>query len=519
LAGIQPTTHAIEEARVKKTRILLAVGLMMALATPALAEVKFSGFYRLMGISGELKDVDTQSGDSQQLIDQRFRAQVTNTLNDNVSITYQAEIDTVWGGSVPAGGGNGGAFDTDGINVETKHIYLDLKQGDTSARIGLQTYGDEFQGLVGFADMAGITVKHKIGGTSIGLLYSKWDENDGDGHQDEDFNKSGAITTADYNASGIYSDWDDTDFYGVTVQQKISDTFKVGAAIYYLDSNDVTDVRANIVTGLSGTDRVAYTDHADGEVWYYGLTADAKFGDFGVDGFLLYQRGSVDFDANGDDTVAPRTAIATPKKDQSSQAWAASVKGTMKLANGNVGLRGIYITDDESNNDNEYWLGSFGEYDFVNENQMIFLTDKFVCNYTKERYAMQDAARAGYGLMALVLSGNHTLPSDMYVNWGLGYYNALDNERNDQMTGVKGTKTWQNVRTNGKNLGWEADLRVGKKFFEKVDVSLNMAYADFGSFYNDTTEENDHNIGDGVSRNSNSPDSVYKTYLMVNVPF
>lgn len=485
----------------KTTRILLASGLMLALATPALAELKFSGFYRLMAYSGEIKDVDSQDNDSRQIIDQRFRAQVTNTLNDNVSITYQAEIDTVWGGSVPAGGGNGGAFDTDGVNVETKHIYLDLKQGDTSARIGLQTYGDEFQGLVGFADMAGITVKHKIGNTSIGLLYSKWDENDADGDN--------ANLTALYasGANNAASDWDDTDFYGVTIQQKISDAFKVGAAVYYLDSNDVTDVRANIVAGLPGMDRVAFADHGDGEVWFYGVTADAKFGDFGVDGFLLHQRGSVDFDNRWDGGVA---AAGINKKDQSSQAWAASVKGTMKLANGNVGLRGIFITDDESNDDNEYWLGSFGEYDFVNENQMIFLTDKFVCNWGKERYAMDDAARMGYGLWAVILSGNHTLPNNMYANWGLGYYSAQDNERNDNDI---------ERRRNGKALGWEADVRVGKKFFEKVDVSLNAAYADFGSFYADTTEQNNDIPGDGVSRNSSAPDSIYKAYLMVNVPF
>jgi hypothetical protein len=483
---------------VKKTRILLAIGLILAVATPALAELKFSGFYRLMAYSGELKDVDVHTADSRQIVDQRFRAQVTNTLNDNVAITYQAEIDTVWGDVSGAAAGNGGAFDTDGVNVETKHIYLDLKQGDTSARLGLQGYGDEFQGIVVFADMAGATVKHKIGNTSLGLLYAKWDENNGDGAEVFDA----------YTNRG--SDWDDTDFYGVTVNQKINDNFKAGAAIYYLDSNDVTDIRANIAPGLAGANRVAFVDHADAEVWFYGLTADAKFGDVGVDGFLLYQRGSVDFDAWNDDVVF---AGGGQKKDQSSQAWAASVKATMKLANGNVGLRGIYITDDESNDDNEYWMGSFGEYDFVNENQMIFLTDKFVCNWGKERYAMDDAARSGYGLWAVVLSGNHTLPKDMYANWGLGYYSAQDNERDDQMTGNKGTPTWKNVQRSGKQLGMEADVRIGKKFFEKVDVSLNAAYANFGSFYDNASEKS--NEGDLDA----SPQSLYKTYLMVNVPF
>ena len=82
----------------------------------------------------------------------------------------------------------------------------------------------------------------------------------------------------------------------------------------------------------------------------------------------------------------------------------------------------IYFTEDETNKDNGTLAGLQGEYDFVNENQMMFLTDKFVCNDGKERYALDDAARQGYGLWPLVLSGNHNLPNDMYLNWGLGYY-------------------------------------------------------------------------------------------------
>jgi hypothetical protein len=465
----------------------LAIGLILAVATPALAEVKFSGFYRLMGYSASQLNTNVRHGDSQQFIDQRLRAQITNTLNDNVAITYQAEIDTPWGEQSKGGIGGGGQFETDGVNVETKHLYLDLKQGDTSARLGLQAYGDEFQGMVVFADMAGATVKHKIGNTSLGLLYGKWDENDGNGDNAYPMQNAGR------------SDWDDTDFYGVTVSQKISDTFKVGAAVYLLDANDVTDfgtTGSTVGGGLHGLTPVAAPDdHADVKIWYYGLTADAKFGDFGVEGFVLRQEGSVNFNTD------PET------KDISSQAWMASAKGTMKLANGNIGLRGIFITDDESNDDSEQWLGSFGEYDFVNENQSIFLTDKFVCNYTKERYAMTSAANQGYGLWAFILSGNHTLPKDMYANWGLGYYRSVSNDTNDG----------PNTR-DGKKLGWEGDLRVGKKFFEKVDVSLNAAYAKLGSFYDNQFEKNNGGPrADG--HNDYHPYNLHKVYLMVNVPF
>ena len=63
-----------------------------------------------------------------------------------------------------------------------------------------------------------------------------------------------------------------------------------------------------------------------------------------------------------------------------------------------------------------------------------------------------------------------------------------------------------------RTLAGKPAARVGKKFFEKVDVSLNMSYADYGSFYNDTTKK-------PHADNSRRSGRIYKTYLMVNVPF
>ncbi len=93
---------------------------------------------------------------------------------------------------------------------------------------------------------------------------------------------------------------------------------------------------------------------------------------------------------------------------------AASVKGTMKLENGDIGLRVIYFSEDDDKKDDGYWQGFKGQYAFVKENQMQFLTDPYVMNDGKERYAEADAAEAGFGLLAFVLSGNHKLPEGMH---------------------------------------------------------------------------------------------------------
>lgn len=458
----------------KTARILLAIGLILAVATPALAEFKLNGYYRLMGYAGEVRSggsvaetgnggassaqvgYDTnntgdEEGDSRTMIDQRLRMQLTYTLNDNVALVYFGEVDTVWG-EAGKSSNNAGKLGADGINVETKNVYLDLKSGDMAARLGIQTLADAYQGVVYFDDMAAANLTYKLGATTLNGAYSKWDEDDN------------------------RSDWDDRDFWIANVSHKFTDAFTAGASVYFEDDNDSNGA-----------------DTQTTERFFYGLNAAAKFGTFGLDGFVVFA-----------DTEVDNTTAA----DVDGSALAASAKGTMKLDNGDIGLRVIYISEDDDAEDNDAWRTPVGRYDFVNENLTQFLTDKFILNYGKERYAMADAAEAGYGLLGFVLSGNHKLPSDMYLNWGAGYFRSLEDERNDEAVASR----------EGKTLGYEIAARIGKKYFEKVDVSLNASYADYGNFY-DETAVSFRNPTTGALTFGEDPDATYKAYLMVNVPF
>ena len=472
----------------KVIRTLLAIGLVLAVATPALAEFKLSGFYRLMGYAEEKKSTSHDYGDSQQFIDQRLRMRANWTLNDNVGMVYFAEVDTTWGENNKAALGQGGqsylfSGGADGVNVETKQAFLDLKFGDTAAMIGIIGVADAFYSAVANDDMAGVQATHKMGNTSFKLVYSKWDEDDTD------------AATGDAGNANARGYWDDFDFYVAEVGHKFSDNFKAGAGIYWMDNN----------TNDGATNATDY----DSEIFFYGLNGEAKFGgNFTVNGFVVVQDGEVDY--------SNRYAATTPdphKKDQDITGMAASVKGTMKLENGDIGLRVIYFSEDDDDEDNGRWQGFKGNNAFNDENQIQFLTDKYSSNDSKERYAEVDAAEAGFGLLAFVLSGNHKLPENVYLGWGAGYYLAMDDERDDPSTAkpASGTQiTSSNNYRRGDELGYELCVRVGKKFFEKVDLSLNASYAAYGDFYDDTVKE-----GTKVD----DPDATYKTYLMVNVPF
>jgi hypothetical protein len=487
----------------KTVRILLALGLILAIAAPAFAEFKLNGYYRLMGYNQEWRSGDKLSatsvsnnakdedGDSKEWIDQRMRLMATYTLNDSVAVVYFAEVDSMWGERY--GTTNGAQLAGDSVNVETKNAYLDLKSGDFVGRLGLQGIADPYEGVLFNDDMAGVTAGYKMNNTSLNLIYAKLYEDD-------------------------RSDYDDTDFYGLGVSQKVSDTFKIGANVYYLDINDIQSFdnaggQSTTGTGNGNQDYwpgpvINSNDRTTAEVISGGVNADAKFGNFGLSGFAVYQ--DLSLEANNASFGSPAEIV---DGDADGNAWLATVKASYKMENGDVGLRFLYVSPNDDEDGADQWIGNFGQYEFPNENLMQFMVDKFVLNSGKERYGFNDAVFEGYGLMALMASGNHKLPNDMYLNWGAGYFMAADEkakgasgnfgERQDEVTGEK----WGDD-----NMGWEVALRIGKKFFEKVDVSLNGSYADYGDFYECTAPK------DGVA-NDGDPDATYKTYLMVNVPF
>ena len=488
----------------KMTRILLALGLILAVATPALAEFKFNGVFNTKMYSEEKKSVTQEEGASEQFIDQRFRAKLTYSLNDNVSVVYFGEVDTVWGEESKGNIGDGGQVTVrttgaDGVNIETKNVYLDLKFGNTAATLGITTLGDAFGGVIFFEDIPALNVTHKIGNTTLRAMYSKWDEDystnstvkvdettiteDDFYLNDEDLvavdhthTATVAINTAKANPRG---DWDDLDFYALELKQKFNDNFTAGAGVYFKDDNR--------------------SDAGDTEIYFYGLNADVRFGNFGIDGFFMIQDGEYDAEVAG--------------ADYDIEGMAASARAAMKIENGDIGLRVMYFSDDDDKKDEGRWQGFQGEYFFVNDNQMQFLVDKFVANDGKEMYAIKDAVDRGFGLLGFVLSGNHKLPQNMYLNWGAGYYLSLE-EETDGYKGAKKAKGVQIVAADkyrrGDTLGYEIAARVGKRFFEKVDVSLNASYAGYGDFYDDTVKEGTK-VGD--------PDDTYKAYLMVNVPW
>ncbi len=409
--------------RTRRTAGILAAAVLVAgLAdvTPAHADQSVSGFYRMHMVTDNLKGVPAKDKAAESQIDNRLRMMYKNALNEYVYFVYFAEIDTLWGQKSKGSIGGGGEAGADGVNVETKNVYLDFKIPGTifGFRTGIQHFADTFNNALVSDDMAGVQANLAIApNLASTLAYFKFKEND---------------TTK----------WDDINLFALKNKLKINENLGLNVDLYWKDDASDAAVKAD-------------------NLYVAGLSADARIADLGLSGWLAYQFGKKDYLAAG-----------TPDADYG--ALAASAKGTMKAGPAKVGLRLTYFSKDDSAADTKTWQQlATGNLEFNAENLSIFFTDPLYCNTASGRHAITDAAEAGFGLFAVNATADVKLPAGLTLYSGAGYFLALDDKANGA----------SHATAAGKDLGIEIAARLATKVATKVDVSLGGAYAFVGDFY------------------------------------
>ncbi|KAF1074152.1 outer membrane homotrimeric porin [Halodesulfovibrio sp. MK-HDV] len=79
---------------------------------------------------------------------QRLRTKIDIIANESLKGVYYLEVGTIrWGDTDTFGRGSGGAIGTDGVNVETKRLYLDFQMPHTSLSLRMGLQGLAFPGL------------------------------------------------------------------------------------------------------------------------------------------------------------------------------------------------------------------------------------------------------------------------------------------------------------------------------------------------------------------------------------
>lgn len=464
-------------------RTLLAVlctALVVAMVAPAFAayEFAFNGYFRSRMIRTNTFTAAKSEENPDTVIDQRFRGKFTVGLNEYVSAVYYGEVDMQWGDtSYGTGRNNGGALGGDNANIETKNVYVDLKIPETpmGARVGLQGYGDNWDGVFFATDMAGVKLFGAWDVVSGNLMYTKWDENS---------------TTSDRFE-------DDTDLWAVQLAFTVSEELQLGLDGYYMNANCKGGGNRPCASEISGASAVGLgSDNAD--LFWVGIDGTWKLDMFTLDGWAVWSGGQYDnAAANG--------------KDLEVSGFGANLKGTFSVAGATISLRGFWFSgdDDPTDTDADYFqIPASGEtFWLYDEHLMIMSADTYGNTVFQVGYSITDALVPGFGLVGFVLSGSYVPPEmkQAYVKASVGYFTTTDGQ--DAID--KATDGDVSVDD---DLGWEFGGRLGYKLADLFDVSLNGSVAVLGDFYDDNplfaSADEDGKV---------DPDTQYMGYVMVNV--
>lgn len=242
--------------------VAIAAALSAATAVPALAlENQFSGaftsFYDISNYNNE--GVIGPDSRTANFFVQRVRLGYTAKADDHVKLVTKFELDyNNWGNSSYTTGRNqGGAIGADTVNIETKHLYLDLNYPGIGAKIGMMPYNDSFKGLVFDSDMAGVLLSHDYSNASVAAGFFR-------------FNDSNATFTETLGRQTH-------DMFSLDAKYSPAKNLSLGAAYYYI-KDDSTGFTASV---------------QDVQVHTFGVNAAGTVGPVALSGFALGQQGDL----------------------------------------------------------------------------------------------------------------------------------------------------------------------------------------------------------------------------------
>ena len=152
---------------------LVSILILVSIAT-AIAQAKFGMSMRFRSELQNLNstDADTQIYDKKAVI--RFRPYLDYQINDHLLVRAMFEVGEIQFGTSPSAD-----LGTDGINTETKNLYLEVKPNkDHKITVGLLPYKDP-HGFIFNADVAGALWNGQFDKYSVGLgWFAPYDNNE-----------------------------------------------------------------------------------------------------------------------------------------------------------------------------------------------------------------------------------------------------------------------------------------------------------------------------------------------------
>lgn len=370
--------------------------------------------------------------------EQRARLQYIAKASDDLKLVTHFEIDHRFG--------DGNAdLDTDSVNLEVKHVYLDFNLGKSfNTKTGLQAYTDTIKGLFITADVPAIMTTTKLGAYTLGLGFSRFDDDSAGGlNRLGDKNKDLFIM-------------DNKFAFSKDTQAALSYYF---LADYAAGTTGYANSAAPTVLELGNAD-AAILLHT------FALSGATKVGALNLSGFAAMQAGH---QKNAASTVA--------NERRSFHGWAANVAAKMAVGPGTARTALLFTSGDNSTNAGHYkgWVTS--SVNAYNEGGMMIIAR----NTANSPGSTDNYIRRNVTNIALATMGYDAKLSDkLYLNGnvGFGWVPASQAYAGSVL----------NPNRNGSDfMGTEINLETGYKVYQNLTLRAQAAYMILGGYYDKAT--------------------------------
>jgi len=214
---------------------LISIFILISIIS-AFAQVKFG---MQMRMRSELQNLNSTDADKQvydRMVDVRLRPDVSYTVNDYLSVKAVFEIGDVKYGT------DGGAIGTDGKNLETKNVYIDVKPTQNHAfRIGLMPIKDEHSFIID-TDLAGILWMGKFEKYAVDLGWFAALDNEEFYNNNDDNTYSFGTTLVSLNQSYQWNKYLTLGVYNLFVLDRteyMDGVTREGVSIYFAPRADI----------------------------------------------------------------------------------------------------------------------------------------------------------------------------------------------------------------------------------------------------------------------------------------
>ncbi len=476
--------------------VVAASALTAATAVPALAlENEFHGMFRLKTFISNFDDggggtqysadptkpgsLNKKHPGTSNFIEQRARLLYMAKANDDLKLVTHFEIDSRWGdnsyNSNNTTRNNGAAIGADQVNLETKNVYLDFNVPSTpvNVKLGLQFWNLGYKGIILNDDQAGVSATAKFGDGALNFAYFRLDDALSGGSYIA--NGSGAATTTATGATSVVNPTPGNrtrDFLTIGGKYNVSKDLKVGADYVLLYS----DILRN------SQDRT--------DIHMFGVNGEYVFGPALVDGFFVYQTGTLG-----------RAGLAG-RGGQTVNAFAANLGGKVKAGPGTARANVLYISGDgkpNSGDRNDFQTimergATTNAHSFPGSEMVLMLDNKY--NHTAAQAVVKDLNNNAQGLIGGFLGYDVNIGKFfVYSNLGFGAV-AKDNGF--------GPKPHES-----NFLGTEFNTEIGYKLYDNLTVSVVGAYMLLGDYFK----------GQALDVVGADPENPYTARLMVSYAF